>query len=66
MSRPVVDHGHHLSFIFCTEVHSTWTSKQPGIVLTYQSNCRSVYYWSKIIDIINKDLERIKLHSDFI
>lgn len=58
LSGPVIDHRHHLSFIFCTEIHSTWASKQPRIVLTYQSYRRSVYYWSKIFNVINKNLQR--------
>lgn len=57
VSWPVVDHGHHLSFILATEIHSTWTSKQPRVVLTHQSNCGSVYYRCKVFDVINKNLD---------
>lgn len=58
MSWPIVDHRHHLPFVLRTKIHTTWTSKQPWIILAHQSNCWSVYYWSKIFNVINKDLGR--------
>ena len=61
-SWPVINYGHHLSFIFSTEVHSTWASEQSWIVLAYQTYWRSVDYWSKIFNVINQYLKD-KIHN---